>query len=323
MPVQLTTFISFLVAVLAAGVAFYYWRRSANLYALLVEGANRYEDLRQRSVQLEQAAHSSEERHKSHREQVQRLNQAAEEARAKAAELARALEQKEHTVRLVSEKLELQKGHLERQLAKAEAQLQTQASELEAVQSKIAEFHTYETSLKAQVEAVRREAHRQAQAHAQEIALKERDWQNRAQELASAKASQESQAQVALELKRLKRKLAQYDRLYSSMKGLREMSEERNRNWEVALRKLATWIIETAGQGQVTPPDAIGPLVGQALQTVGAQLIDDQSSGAQKSDQMEELVAATLAGALVSKDSDHDDFATFSSGDDESPKIVR
>jgi len=106
-------------------------------------------------------------------------------------------------------------------------------------------------------------------------------------------------------LRRLRRKVAQYDRLYSSMKGLREMSEERNRNWEVALGRLASWILEEKGVQHL--PQAIGPLVGQAMQLIGAQLIDDQ-----------EIMAPREGGELAAHmdpEADHDD-AEFTKAND-------
>lgn len=243
-----------------ATLAVYYWRRSAGLYSLLVEGANRFEEMRQRNATLEQAMEKAEERFKQHRESQARLERAVAEARDKTVELTRRVETKEHETRLVSEKLELQKGHLEKQLAKAEAQ--------------IARFD--QTRQELEIELM--QARQAAEAAEAELTLKERDWRSRQAEADREKVALEKRNKAGdpVEMKRLKRKIAQYDRLYASMKGLREMTEERNRNWEVALRKLSGWIIKENGvpTTDVETRD-IGPLVGQALSAIGAQLIDD------------------------------------------------
>ncbi len=256
MPANIAPALGFVALAITGGLAVYYWRRAASLYSLLVEGANRFEELRHRNAQLEQVSVKAEEKFKQHRETTTRLTENMEDARAKAAELTRKLEAKEHETRLVSEKLELQKGHLEKQLTKTHDML------------------------------------RVAEEQRGDFFLKEKEWQAKVIELEKNKADVEtrSKAMDPAELRKLKRKIAQYDRLYSSMKGLREMSEERNRNWEVALRKLSLWIL--AEQGQTRPDLAqlpIGPLVAKAMQTIGAQLIDEPENafGAEAAESMD------------------------------------
>lgn len=246
MPANIAPALGFVALAITGGLAVYYWRRSTSLYSLLVEGANRFEELRHRNAQLEGIGAKAEEKFKQHRETAQSLTAAVEESRLKAAELTRKLEAKEHEARLISEKLELQKGHLEKQLTKTQEML------------------------------------RVAEEQRGEHFLKEKEWQAKAIELEKGKADFEQKAKALDpgELRKLKRKIAQYDRLYSSMKGLREMSEERNRNWEVALRKLSLWVLAEEGE---TRPDLaqlpIGPLVAKSLQAIGAQLIDESEKG--------------------------------------------
>ncbi|MBC7530722.1 MAG: hypothetical protein H7318_04025 [Oligoflexus sp.] len=75
------------------------------------------------------------------------------------------------------------------------------------------------------------------------------------------------------ELKRWQAKVARMEQLYASMKGLREMAEERNENWETALRYFAIHILQSpkASSGDTS----IGALVGEALEKIGATLVDD------------------------------------------------
>src|SRR5689334_12023241 len=108
MPTHLVNAAFAIVAVCAAGGAIYFWRRASSLYALLVEGANRFEELRQRNAQLEQNAQKTEERLRLQREGALKAEAAAEEARVHAAELGRKLEQKDAEGRAACEKLELQ-----------------------------------------------------------------------------------------------------------------------------------------------------------------------------------------------------------------------
>lgn len=285
MPSQFIPVIGLVVVTMTGGLALYYWRRSASLYALLVEGANRFEEVRQRSVALEAGIQRSDERLKQQRDLQLELSADLDAAREQAAQATQRLEMKEHEIRVVTEKLELQKGHLERQWLKAQEQLTRLDEERQA--------------LGAALEQARREAAAANQTTERELAalraehhLRERDWQSRLKEAERAREAAErhvakvsevkdKNADASAEVRRLKRKVAQYDRLYASMKGLREMSDERNRNWEVALRKLAGHVVGQHGASQhgISKADAaeapLGPLVGKALQIVGAQLIDD------------------------------------------------
>ncbi|SMF71227.1 hypothetical protein [Pseudobacteriovorax antillogorgiicola] len=74
------------------------------------------------------------------------------------------------------------------------------------------------------------------------------------------------------ELKRLKVKANRMEQLYTSMKGLREMAEERNQNWETALRLMAVHITGKS----VDDKAATAPLVGEALEAIGSNLVHDE-----------------------------------------------
>jgi myosin heavy subunit len=270
LPPNLLLAAGYILATIAGGFALYYWRRSSELYALLVEGANRFEELRSRNAQVENTITAAEKRWQQLNEAAKTHNQDLLEAREKAADLTKKLETKANETRFISEKLELQKGHLEKQLVK----LTDQLTALEAAK------HESESRL---AEAAAQQRQRQSVLEREGNELRER-LRAAASALDAAQSEKTRLEKVVHavdpeELRRLKRKIAQYDRLYSSMRGLREMADERNRNWEVALRKLSGWIIAKGNKNapslaQVdTAP--IGPLVGQALQAIGAQLIDD------------------------------------------------
>lgn len=272
-PASLIPAIGYILATILAGLALYYWRRSTSLYTLLVDGANRYEELRQRNGQLEQLTLQGDEKLKVQREQAQRLEKGLDDARQKTADLIRRLEAKEHEVKFVSEKLELQKGHLEKQLAKAEERLRN-AEEQQA-------------DLTSKLQRIGREGEQRLQVAQQEAALREGDLKARVRELDSRlqaiqkerdDLSQRLKSADPVEMRKIKRKLAQYARLYAGMKGQREMVEERNRNWEVALRRLSAWILRETSGPLADIPEGIGPLVGQALTVVGSQLVHDSES---------------------------------------------
>jgi chromosome segregation ATPase len=81
------------------------------------------------------------------------------------------------------------------------------------------------------------------------------------------------------DVKRLKKKIAQLEHLLTSMRGLKEMAEERNQNWEVALKILAKEQMRTRGiklQGN----ESLGLLVSSALELLGTELVNDDPSTA-------------------------------------------
>ncbi len=308
MPQHLALGVVAIAALAAAGLTVYFWRKSTGLYSLLVEGANRFEDLRARNTQLEQAVLKSEEKLKGNRDATLRLEKAVSDAREKAAELTAKLETRAAETKLVTEKLELQKNFIEKQFLKAQEQLRFSEEQRDLV-------HVERDELRQKHARAVADTDKATNAARQEGLLKERDLvaQMRDLEKTVEVAKKKVEAVDPVEIKKIRRKIAQYDRLYNSMKGLREMTEERNRNYEVALRKLSTWILsgtQGAGRGGTRVPDGIGPLVGRALEVIGAQLIDDNEApraarpeaGASLAGSMDDILgddAPESPGALV------------------------
>jgi hypothetical protein len=263
MPVHVIQAIGYIVGIICAGVAVYYWRRAASLYSLLVEGANRFEEIRQRNQMLEKTLTKAEQKFTQHKDHVQRLEKSLDEARSRAAEALKKLDGHDHDHRMQSEKFELQKTYFEKQMKALEAQFKD--SEASKVQ------------IEAALEKSTRELKLQAGAASEEMQVRIKDLELRLREKEAELNTADSRLRQTdpEELRKLKRRIAQYERLYGSMRGLKEMTEERNRNWEVALSKLSQHILGEHGVRQPDMPKTIGPLVAEALQAIGAQLIDD------------------------------------------------
>lgn len=97
---------------------------------------------------------------------------------------------------------------------------------------------------------------------------------------ASLEASKDKQTQDD-ELRQVKHKLQQYHHLYQAMRGHKEMLEERNENWEKALRMISSWVLskESHPDSQQELPSNLGTLVGQALEFIRqGPLVDDEFS---------------------------------------------
>ncbi|NDE15054.1 hypothetical protein EBZ80_09005 [bacterium] len=81
----------------------------------------------------------------------------------------------------------------------------------------------------------------------------------------------------ALELlHKVKRRNAQLERLYQSMRGLKLMAEERNANWENALKDLSSWTLEQKSNLPAVKIKELpmGELVGGALESIGKSLVE-------------------------------------------------
>ena len=59
--------------------------------------------------------------------------------------------------------------------------------------------------------------------------------------------------------------------MVKTLQGRKSMLEERNQNWEVALRYLSEHVLRTKGENPA--PSEIGPLVALALQTINKSLM--------------------------------------------------
>lgn len=87
---------------------------------------------------------------------------------------------------------------------------------------------------------------------------------------------------------KLKKKLGQYSRLYESMKSLKELAEERSKNWETALRKLSLQVLrsrEVSKGGEISKSRltlaeksdvSIGQLAAIALESIGETILIDE-----------------------------------------------
>jgi hypothetical protein len=263
MPAPVIQASGYILGVIFLGVALYYWRRSASLYSLLVEGANRFEEIRQRNHLLESTISKAETKFTMHKEQVNRLEKSGDEARNRAADLLKKLEAREHESRLNSEKFDLQRNYFEKQLQKFQEQFKASEESKHQIESMLAKA-TKELQIQSTV-----------LVEEQNMDMKNLELQLRDKELALSTAQAKLKQVDPEELRKLRRRIAQYERLYGSMRGLKEMTEERNRNWEVALRKLSNWILMQRGLSEHEIPKTIGPMVAEALQAIGTQLIDD------------------------------------------------
>lgn len=268
------------LALLGAVAAGYFWRRATAFYALLVEGSGRYDELRTRLSNFERQASQHGAKSDQQKELMATLERSILEARARAAADAKNIEAKEQDHKAQLDRLETQRSQLFRQLESYASKITTLEGERE---------HLLSSSSAAT-------------QHAQQ--LENRLHQTQRGEVESLK-NQLNQTRIELQttkeilktadpeqLKAARRRATQYEKLFSSMRGLRELADERNKNWEAALRKLSSWVIKhpahaahaaapspkTDVTSTPSPTGPLGPLVGQALELIGEQLVVESPS---------------------------------------------
>jgi chromosome segregation ATPase len=132
----------------------------------------------------------------------------------------------------------------------------------------------------AQLKEAQQDLQRKIEALRADVATAQNDLQAKTLELQTLSAETEGLSQQ--EVKRLKKKVLHLQFLYSTMKGLKEMAEERNTNWEVALRSLSLHTLEQkltkAPRGASAKDNGsktLGVMVAEALEAIGSQLVDD------------------------------------------------
>jgi hypothetical protein len=282
MTANLIFVIGFLGLTLITAAAVYFWRRSTGLYSLLVEGANRYEELRNRSEKMQEAGLKLEGQLKRAQRAKSNLEAGIDDARSKSSELTQKLEIKDHEISIITNKIQLERTSIDQELAQGRAFTEANQAKFDA--------------LFAQSEALKISNNIRIEELESELA-------------AATKAAKEMETKLetvdASIVKAAKRKANHLERLYNSMKGLKEMSDERNANWEKGIRLLSRWIVTNHSAKDKDIPLAIGPLLAKALQITGNQLIDDseaeesvvRSSGATRAMNMEAEISVEEAKA--------------------------
>jgi len=260
--------------IIASFLAIYFWRLSSGYMTILKEGANRYEEIRKHLRNSEENAQHTQRSLKELRDSEKQLASSLRDRNERLSDLERQLEtkQKEHQHKITS--LELQKNHLLKQVDQLTDRLmlaeQTLASEQEQ-------------------KMIRKPAEEQTAKVSEKIMDLQRRFQEsekilRQKDSAIVRLEEQLKINGPEKMTQVKRRLAHYERLYASMKSLREMADERNENWEGALQKMASWILlkNESPNSESHLPKSIGPLVGEALEKIGATLVDDSKETPQE-----------------------------------------
>ncbi|MBC7660725.1 MAG: hypothetical protein H7249_13600 [Chitinophagaceae bacterium] len=238
--------------------------------ALLTDTSIRYEAALQQSQKIEQNLKAQKDMMDKLRQQALKADRSAEDIKNKSSDGRLEILRLKTEYDAVMEKASSQKEHLLEQVQVLTQQLS------EAVREKKQLADELSTLIRSVDDRARQmnEASRKELAEVQvQLSAARRERQGAESQL--AKFKQESGLVKPEELKRWQLKVARLEQLYASMKGLREMAEERNENWETALRYFALHILGNKSPEATAEAANIGSLVGAALEKIGATLVDD------------------------------------------------
>lgn len=246
------------IALTACFIAAYLWKRMQSL-------SSKVQDL-QAQYDQEKASHQKILSKNSNWETA--LNAKEKELIQKKRELAD-LEKTQNL--FVKEHTESQKN-LQDQLRLAQNKLDHFKKEAEALLSQVRELDSENTLLKKTMDSnVHEKTSDLSKSVGESQEENKRLHQSNLQLQAKVKNLQthlseiQTQANDQIELmKRLKRKAYQSDHLYRTIRGQREMLDERLENWEKALRLISLWVLKDKGQ-IVREEASLGEIVSSAL----------------------------------------------------------
>ena len=264
-------FFAVAVAILSFAATVYFWRRSEHIAAILMDGAKGYEELRQKNTRLEASVLTFEKqiadlKRKDEENRRYLTQQSTQAARAEQAHLdhARDLERKLRNA-------EQQRDHMIYVHDSLKAQFEETSIRSEELSTAAAAWSSERAEIRKQIE----DAGGKSLATLKAELIQERNLnQDLSQELKKFKSKDVINPR---DFDTLKRRASHYERLYSGMKGLRDMVDERNKNWEDALVKMARWILTSSPVAKPHDPilnAGIGPVVGEALERIGVKILD-------------------------------------------------
>lgn len=283
---QWLPFVGIALAVCLGTTAVYFWRRSLFLKGLVIEAAARVDVSKKQIHYLEENLNRASDKQANLREGAQKLEYALDETRSKLSLAQQQLEDQDHAWRSRADNNEKQLDHFKEQATVLLSQL-TEADR-ERKEAQVA-LERLKLEMQTQLDQVRDGAQsklREQTAAAKRQASDEQRRMHQEIDRLTREASATKAAASAVdpeELLNARRRAVHYEKLYAGMKSLREMSDDRSRNWETALRQFSVFILENyerlTGQNpgaqtrKVDGEGPIGPLVGEALEIVGGQLV--------------------------------------------------
>jgi chromosome segregation ATPase len=270
----------FVLAALMALLAFICWRKAAGYFALLMESSSRLESFREQLRSSEAEYANKIKQSESTRDQNAKLEKQVTSLKSKFDYEQKKLELRIQELTDEKARAALQTDHLRSQVEAISTQLREAEGDLREAQNKVS-YAVNQAEKKIQTDLEQRDKQlSEAKAKIRDLERSLKTSEDKQQKNADQAAAERVRvAATAVDPEKLleqQRKTAHFESLYRSMRGLREMADERNKNWEVALRKLAIAVLSAKRPVRELQDKSIGPLVGEALDLLGERLIDDE-----------------------------------------------
>jgi chromosome segregation ATPase len=249
------------------GFAVFSRNRLAQSQAVLADVSSRLEALSKQNKQLEQGLRNAQENADKYRQQSVQSDKHVDDLKQKLNDRTVEWNKLKSEREDVQKRYALQREHLDEQVQVLTQQLADAIREKKLVQDENARLQKEGDEKSRQAMEILRSQVREAQQQTQQVRREKQQLENQL-----ARAKEEAPRIKPEELQRYKQKVMRLEQLYSSMRGLRELAEERNKNWETALRYFAGHILQKPLDAELQA-QSIGRLVGEALEKIGASLV--------------------------------------------------
>jgi chromosome segregation ATPase len=276
------------VAVVGCVSALLTRRKLQETQALLADTALRFDALSKQLKLAEQQSKTLQDSSDKTKQQAALADRQLEDVKLRLHEKSQEVERHKAELNEQVKRIELQKEHLKEQVAAMTGQLSEAVREKKAVLSELEKLQKETADNQLKVTEQLRGQLREAQQATQQAKREKQQIEAQMQRLRSESVSVSPE-----EIKKYRLKVARMEQLYTSMKGLRDMAEERNQNWETALRHFALYILDGQSAG-LSPARPIGPLVGEALEKIGATLLVETASEAAQAERAVMAAASSI-----------------------------
>lgn len=273
MAAQILAFLGYGLALISLVIAYIFWRKNLTFHNMLAK--------------LMQDNELAQKQEKSLQKEIAELAQDSDQKMQKITKLEKENRALLDRMKTAQSEVEKVAAEWETKISSLQNQVEQYKEEALALTSQIAEIDQEKRELRKELAGKEHQIAEKLKKSMDETHEKNREYKNKIRELEKTISKSESEiarlkdlkADVnAEENKQLKKKLNQYLYFYKTIRQQKEMLEERNANWEKALKLLANWIYQEKGSGLSTPTN-LGELIGGALSlTRQPQLVVDEPS---------------------------------------------
>lgn len=271
MLVHIFPLLGFVLAAILLFITYFFWRKSLTYHKALLQ----YVESEKSHIQKQKSMDKSTKRLQ---ELLDTENQKLAKEIKKTEQLTASIEKSEEATKEHQKELQAKLENASSKAEHFEEMCQSLTKQLQQLdQEKAAEKKQATDTLNTKLKSARGEVNSlKEQLKEAKASTKEQSIQLQKKTKDFKKLEEKSKSGDPEEVKKLKFKLKQYQHFYSTIQGQKEMLEERNHNWETALKLLSTWILKSRNK-EVSPN--IGTLVSSALElTKSGPLVNDEEA---------------------------------------------